>query len=82
MRILITNDDGIGAPGIIALARWAAKLGKVTVAAPSSEQSGRSHAINLTTPYKIKKVPFPDGIEGVFGRFYPRRLRAVRLAVS
>ena len=29
MRILITNDDGIGAPGIIALARWAAKLGKV-----------------------------------------------------
>lgn len=63
MRILITNDDGIGAPGIIALARWAAKLGKVTVAAPSSEQSGRSHAINLTTPYKIKKVPFPDGIE-------------------
>ena len=39
MRILITNDDGIDCPGIEILARWAQKLGDVTVAAPKYEQS-------------------------------------------
>ena len=46
MRILITNDDGILSEGIVLLARWAKTLGEVTVCAPKTQQSGKSHAIN------------------------------------
>ena len=63
MRILITNDDGIGNKGICLLAEWAKKLGEVTVIAPKVEQSGKSHAIDFITPVEIKKVPFIDGVE-------------------
>ena len=58
MRILITNDDGIAAPGIRMLAEWARTLGEVTVVAPKVEQSGMSHAIQFVEPIEIKKVPF------------------------
>ena len=47
MKILITNDDGIDAPGIKILANWAKKLGDVTVSAPKMQQSDKSHAINF-----------------------------------
>jgi 5'-nucleotidase len=63
MRILITNDDGINAPGIRMLAEWAKTLGEVTVVAPKVEQSGMSHAIQFVEPIEIKKVPFMDGVE-------------------
>ncbi len=63
MRILITNDDGIDAIGIRMLAKWAAKLGEVTVVAPKIEQSGMSHAIQFVHPIEIKRVDFIDGIE-------------------
>ena len=63
MRILITNDDGINAPGIRLLAEWAKKLGEVTVVAPKVEQSAMSHAIQFVNPIEIKKVPFIDGVE-------------------
>lgn len=63
MRILITNDDGITADGIKALAEWARKLGEVTVAAPKVEQSGKSHGIEFTHHFEIKRVDFLDGIE-------------------
>ena len=63
MRILITNDDGIGAPGIRLLAEWAKSLGEVTVVAPKVEQSGMSHAIQFVEPIEIKEVPFMDGVE-------------------
>ncbi len=62
MKILITNDDGIFAPGIHALAEWAKTLGEVTVVAPKNEQSGKSHAINFTHPIEIKKVSLIDGV--------------------
>ena len=62
MRILITNDDGIFAPGIVPLVRWAKKHGEVTVVAPKVEQSGMSHAINFTRPIEIKKVDIFDGV--------------------
>ncbi len=62
MKILVTNDDGINAPGIRLLAKWASKLGEVTVIAPKVEQSGMSHAIQFVHPIEIKKVPFIDGI--------------------
>ncbi len=63
MKILITNDDGIGALGIRLLAEWAKKLGEVTVVAPKQEQSAKSHAINISAPMEIKKVDFMEGVE-------------------
>lgn len=62
MRILITNDDGIGASGLLPLARWARKLGQVVVAAPKVEQSGKSHGIELHKPFEVKQVDFGEGI--------------------
>ncbi len=62
MKILITNDDGIQALGIRLLAKWAKKLGDVTVVAPKTEQSAKSHAIELHNAIEIKKVPFMDGV--------------------
>ncbi len=48
MHILLTNDDGIFAPGLAALYKRLTGLGKVTVAAPSDVQSGAGHRISLT----------------------------------
>ena len=63
MRILVTNDDGIRAPGIEILANWARKLGEVTIIAPKTEQSAKSHSINIHTPFEARKVDWIDGIE-------------------
>lgn len=48
MHILLTNDDGIFAPGLAAIYKRLINLGKVTVVAPSDVQSGAGHAISLT----------------------------------
>jgi 5'-nucleotidase len=45
LRILVTNDDGIEAPGILALAEALRPLGEVTVAAPAANRSGTSHGV-------------------------------------
>ena len=63
MKILITNDDGIFAPGIVPLVEWAKKHGEVTVVAPKIEQSGKSHAIEFVKPFEIKRVELWDGVE-------------------
>ena len=47
MHILLTNDDGIFAPGLAAIYKRLAKLGKVTVVAPAKAKSGASHSITL-----------------------------------
>lgn len=47
MHILLTNDDGIFAPGLAALYKQLTRLGKVTVAAPSEVRSGAGHSITL-----------------------------------
>lgn len=62
MKILITNDDGIFAPGIDALVKWAKHLGEVTVVAPKVEQSGKSHSIEFTKPVEIRSVDLWDGV--------------------
>ena len=62
MKILITNDDGIGSPVLPLLAAWASKLGEVTVAAPKVEQSGKSQAIDFTHPISITKDEILPGI--------------------
>ncbi len=56
MRILITNDDGIHAPGLRLLADVAAEFGDVYVVAPDTERSGSSHAITLFHPLRLRPV--------------------------
>lgn len=56
MRILLTNDDGIFAPGLAAMERALKSLGDVSVVAPSTEQSGVGHAITFLTPLTAKEV--------------------------
>ena len=63
MRILVTNDDGIRAPGLEILANWARRLGDVTVVAPKVEQSAKSHSINIHTPFEVKKTEWLEGID-------------------
>lgn len=61
MKILITNDDGVFAPALPHLIRWAKKYGEVIAVAPKVEQSGKSHAIDFMHPQEIKKVEIaPD----------------------
>ena len=63
MRILITNDDGIEADGIIRLAKAALKFGEVWVVAPSGQRSASSHSITLRTSIEVCRADFP--VEGV-----------------
>lgn len=61
--ILVTNDDGIVAPGIRVLVEIASSLGDVVVVAPDSPQSGQGHAITIHDPLRLKKVNIFQGIE-------------------
>ncbi len=61
--ILVTNDDGIVAPGIKALIEVAKEFGEVVVVAPDSPQSGQGHAITLEAPLRLKKVDPFNGLE-------------------
>jgi len=54
--ILLTNDDGIYAPGLAALREQLGRLGEVYVVAPATEQSGVSHSITYLTPLIVKEV--------------------------
>ena len=56
MLALLTNDDGIFAPGLAALERAMRRLGYVSVVAPSTEQSGVGHAITFLTPLTAKEI--------------------------
>jgi 5'-nucleotidase len=56
VRILLTNDDGVYAPGLRALRTELLKLGEVVVAAPAAEQSAVGHSITLLTPLVIQEV--------------------------
>src|SRR3954470_12343082 len=55
--ILVTNDDGVTAPGLVALAEVMAGLGRVVVVAPDSPQSGMGHAITINDLLRLEKVP-------------------------
>jgi 5'-nucleotidase len=56
-RILVTNDDGIESPGLIALAEELTALGAVTVVAPDGDRSGVAHAISIKHPVRVVAVP-------------------------
>jgi 5'-nucleotidase len=56
MLTLLTNDDGIYAPGLAAMARQMRNLGEVVVVAPATEQSGVGHSITYRTPLIVKEI--------------------------
>jgi 5'-nucleotidase len=57
MRILVTNDDGIAAPGLVALEAIAAELSDdVWVVAPAEEQSGAGHSLTLSKPVRLREI--------------------------
>jgi len=56
MQILLTNDDGIFAPGLAAIYKELVKIGDVTVVAPAESRSGASHSITFSRPLVCNKV--------------------------
>ena len=63
MKILISNDDGIFSPGLIALAEVASQFGKVVIFAPDFEQSAVGHAITIRRPLQYHRVKMMSGFE-------------------
>ena len=61
--ILITNDDGVMAPGILNLVEAVKDLGKVVVVAPDKPQSGMGHAITIGLPLRLHPVDLFEGVE-------------------
>lgn len=55
-KILLTNDDGINAPGLYTLYESIRTIGDVTVVAPDTEMSAVGHAITLTDPLRVEKI--------------------------
>ncbi len=62
--ILISNDDGIHAPGILALTEVAREFGEVWVVAPDSPQSGMGHAITVETSLRVEKEHLFEDVVG------------------
>lgn len=63
MRILLTNDDGVAAPGLWAAARELSRVGELTVVAPSKERSGAGTSISLRRPIRVLEAV--SEVEGV-----------------
>jgi len=56
LLVLLTNDDGVAAKGLLALKREVSKIGQVWVVAPDREQSATSHSLTLQHPLRINKI--------------------------
>ena len=61
MHILVTNDDGITAPGLLALVQAVKPLGRITVLAPDHNWSASGHVKTLHRPLRAKEVHLEDG---------------------
>ncbi len=61
MHIVVTNDDGVYAPGLLALAKALMKLGKVSIVAPDHNWSASGHVKTLHRPLRVKEVELDDG---------------------
>src|SRR5437762_10063646 len=81
MRILLTNDDGIYAPGLRALRLELLKLGPVTVVAPATEQSAAGHSVTLLNPLLVSEVFDDDGKTFVGWAVEGRPADCVKLAL-
>jgi len=80
LHVLVTNDDGIDAPGIVALVEAIKGEYRVTVAAPFEDQSGMGHGITYRTPVLVEERPSTDGVR----RFaiHAQPATCVRIAVT
>ena len=65
MLILLTNDDGIYAPGLVAMYRELTTLGEVHVVAPETVQSATGHGITVDTPLLTSRVTVQDTFTGI-----------------
>jgi len=79
LRVLVSNDDGVDAPGIIALARELSKFATVTVAAPAQNASGASHGMTFSDPIFVTESE-KDGVKWFGIRATPAT--CVRLALE
>jgi 5'-nucleotidase len=62
-HILVTNDDGVFAPGLLALTQEMRKLGKVSILAPDRNWSGGGHVKTLDRALRVKEVQLADGTQ-------------------
>ncbi len=84
-RILLSDDDGISAAGLLAVYAELAKVGEVTVAAPAENQSGVGHGITYADPIMMREIDPLVKVEGASGKWYrivARPATCVRLALS
>jgi len=56
MTVLLTNDDGYAAPGLIAARKYLSKFHRVITVAPDRDRSGASHSLTVTRPLRVKKI--------------------------
>lgn len=64
-RILVSNDDGVRAPGIAAMAQRLQGIGDVTIVAPSDNQSGKGHSITISEPIVREDLTLPNGLQAI-----------------
>lgn len=65
MHVLLSNDDGVDAPGIRVLAEALGRLGRVTIFAPDRDRSGASNSLTLDQPIRVTEIE--PGVHRVFG---------------
>ncbi|NPV86471.1 MAG: 5'/3'-nucleotidase SurE [Anaerolineae bacterium] len=61
LHILVTNDDGVAAPGLLALAQEMRKIGDVSILAPERNWSTSGHVRTLDRPLRVREVSLADG---------------------
>lgn len=64
MRIVLTNDDGIDAPGLLAVRQALEKIGDVLTVAPDRNRSGVGRSISFGSPLRVEKRKMADGVTG------------------
>lgn len=79
MRILLTNDDGIDAPGFKALYEVVKPLGEIAISAPDKQASATGHSISLNTPFRVQKAEW-SGVDHAY-RVSSTPADCVRIAV-
>ena len=61
MHILVTNDDGVTAPGLLVLVQAMRQFGDVSVIAPDHDWSGHGHTKHFKRPLRVQEVRLADG---------------------
>jgi 5'-nucleotidase len=64
-RILISNDDGVRAPGLAAVAQVLQAIGQVIIVAPAENQSGKGHSIVTSEPILREDLTLPNGLKAI-----------------